>query len=188
MKTLSLLLLLSSVSASSLHAGIDFTPGTSERTLAGIKFKQLNFHEKGRTITYEQPIGWTYSGGGSGIKFIPPNVPLAAGVIEQSALPAPQAFDGEYKKTLQQRTLAAVPPSSQNAALVSDESDPILVNNNSTYEVTVSYQAFGQEFMMSVLYLNLPDTQLRFRAVAPKADFEQVHNAFRSSLLSWQWK
>ncbi len=41
---------------------------------------------------------------------------------------------------------------------------------------------------MSILYLNLPDTQLRFRTLARKEDFEKVHAAFRGSVFSWQWK
>ena len=63
----------------------------------------------------------------------------------------------------------------------------MVLNQNHTYEVIVSYQAFGQEFMMAVIYMNLPDTQVRFRSVARKDDFEKVHTAFRRSLFSWQW-
>ena len=183
-KALSLLL---SVVASAA-AGIDLTPTTTERMQAGMKFTELNFKENGRRITYEQPRGWSYSGGGAQIKFTPPNLTLAQSGIDQVPLPAPQTFDEETKKALQQKTLAAAPPDSQNVALVSEALNPAVINKLPTYEVVVSYQAFGQEFMLSVIYLNLPDTQLRFRTLARKQDFEKVHAAFRSSIFSWQWK
>jgi hypothetical protein len=41
----------------SVQAGVDFTPGSGERTLEGIVFKQILFHQDGHTITYEQPRG-----------------------------------------------------------------------------------------------------------------------------------
>lgn len=170
------------------HAGIDFSPTTSERVLSGFKFQQLNFTHGSRKISYEQPAGWSYSGGGAGIKFLPPDVTQAQSTIEQSPASGPQPLDEETRARLQQQTLASVPPDSRGAALVSELHNPLLVNNNETYEVTVSYEAFGQQFMMSVLYLNLPDTQVRFRTVARSEDFEKLHTAFRGSIFSWQWK
>jgi len=188
MKTPSLALLLSLVGVVSLHAGIDLTPVPGERVLEGIKFPQLNFQQNGRRITYEQPRGWTYAGGGSRISFTPPDAPQAQAEINQSPLPAPQSFDEETMKLLRAKTLAAVPPDSQNTVLVSEEKNPLRIANHETYAVTVSYSAGGQEFMTSILYLNLPDTQLRFRTTARKGDFEKVHGAFRGSNFSWQWK
>ena len=182
------LLLVALAASQSVHAGVDFTPTTSQRVLAGITFQQLNFRENGLRVTYEQPRGWSYSGGGSRIRFTPPDLTQAHGEIDQTPLRTPQAFDEPTKKALQEQTLAAIPADSQNVEIVSDESDPVLVNNNHTYEVTVAYTAFGQEFMMSIVYLNLKDTQLRFRTLARKSDFEKVHAAFRGSICSWQWE
>ena len=167
---------------------IDFTPTVTERKQAGITFQQLNFKEKGRVITYEHPRGWAYAGGGGGIKFTPPGLTQAYAAIEQTPLAAPQNFDEEVKKALREKTLASIPPDSQSVTLVREEADPVVVNDNHSYEVVVSYQAFGQEFMTGVIYVNLPDTQLRFRTVARKADFEKVHAAFRRSIFSWQWQ
>ena len=117
----------------------------------------------------------------------PPNLAQAKGEITQSPLPAAQAFDEEGIKALQQKALASVPPASEKVAVVSEEKSPIQVNGNATYAVTISYQAHGQEYLMSVLYLNLPDTQVSFRATARKQDFAKVHGTVRLSLLSWQW-
>ena len=172
----------------SARAAVDFTPTLTQREQAGITFQVLNFKENGRTIAYEPPRGWSYSGSGPRIRFTPPKVNQAFSDVDQVPLQKPQNFDEETKKALQQSTLTSVPAGSAAAGVVSETANPVMLRDNHSYEVIVSYQAFGQEFVMAVIYVNLPDTQLRFRTVARKPDFEAVHNAFRASLFSWQWK
>ena len=82
----------------SARAGIDFTPTSGERNVEGIVFKQILFHQDGHAISYEQPRGWTYTGGASGIKLAPPNVSQAQATIEQSPLSAPQIIDDATAK------------------------------------------------------------------------------------------
>lgn len=175
------------ISIASTQAGIDFTPTISERELAGIKFKQLNFKHNGRVVTYEQPKGWKYSGGGNSLKLNPPDVAQADAEIDQVRLEAPQKLDEETVKALQAQVLASVPKDSQNVTLVSEEKNPFRINQHETYAITISYVAFGQEFQRWVLFLNLPDTQVRFRFTARKADFDKGQKAFRASLFSWKW-
>src|SRR2546423_10214948 len=155
-----------------LLGSIDFTVTTSERVLDGIKFQQLIFHENGRKITYEQPRGWSHSGNSTSITFTPPNIPQAQASIEQLPLREPQNFDEPTMKTLQEQVLAAVPPNSQKVVIVNTEKNPFMINRHETFEVTVAYEAFGAEFQRSVLFVNLPNTQLRFRVTARKQDFE----------------
>lgn len=169
------------------NAAIEFSTSEKEHVLEGIKFRVLSFKDNGKTIWYEPPRGWSVSGGGGGLKLTPPGLAQAQGEIEQSPLPAPQPFDAEAMKALQQKTLASVPAGGEKAALVSEETSPLKVNGHETYGVTVSYQAFGQDFVMNVLYVNLPESQLRFRTTARKQDFEKVHGAMRHSILSWYW-
>ena len=171
---------------SSATGAIDFTPTPSERVLEGIKFPQLIFREEGREIVYGYPRGWTYSGSSSRIKFTPPGLTQAQAEIEQSPLPEPQTFDEPTTKALQQRVLASVPKGSENITVVSEQKNPVMVNGHETYEVTVGYKFYGQEFQLSVLYLNLPGNQLRFRVAAKKTDYEKVHGAFRRSILSFR--
>jgi hypothetical protein len=182
------LLLLTLTAATAANGSIDFTPATGERTLDGIKFKQLIFKENGHKITYEQPRDWAYFASGATIKFVPPEIPQAYAEIEQVHLQAPQNFDDATVKALQDQTLQSVSTDSTGVALVSAEKNPVVMNQHETYEVIVTYQLHGQDCELSVLYLNLPDTQLKFRCVARKADFEKVHKAFRGSLFSWQWQ
>lgn len=172
--------------ANAAPAAIDFTPTPSERILEGIKFPELIFHEDGRQIVYGYPRGWTYSGSSSRIKFTPPGLTQAQAEIEQSPLPAPQNFDEPTMKTLQDKVLTSVPKGSQEVSLLSEQKSPVMLNGNETYEVTIAYKFYGQEFQSSVLYLNLPGNQLRFRVTAKKADYEKVHSAFRRSILSFR--
>jgi hypothetical protein len=188
MKVRFLTLLLAAGVSASAQGGIDFTPAVGERELAGIKFPQLYFKDNGRTVIYEHPRGWSYSGGGPRIKFTPPELTQAFAEIDQVPLTAPQNFDEPTVKALRAKTLSLVPPDSQSVVIVSEQPDPVLVNNNHSYEFIVSYNAFGQEFMMGVVYVNLPDTQLRFRTTARKPNFQTMHDAFRGSIFSWQWK
>src|SRR5437868_4219514 len=83
---------------SSLFASVDLSPVTAERTLDGITFNQLVFHENGRKITYEQPRGWKYSGGGNSITFTPPDSAGVNASIEQSPLSATRKFDQSTTK------------------------------------------------------------------------------------------
>lgn len=168
-------------------AGVDFTPGLGERTLEGIKFTELYFHENGRKISYEQPRGWTYTGDASRIRFLPPNVAQAFGEMAQAPLAAPQNFDETSTKTLQEQVVRSVPPDSHDVAIVSAERNPLMINGHETFEVTVGYELYGQQYQRSVLFMNLPDTQLIFSFVARKSDFDRLHQAFRGSLCSLQW-
>jgi hypothetical protein len=171
-----------------VQAAIEFSSKEEEGSLEGVKFRLLYFKESGKTIGYQPPRGWTVSGGGAGLKMTPPNLSQAQGEISQSPLPAPQLFNEETTKALQEKALASVPQSSEKVALVSEEKSPLKISGKETYGVTIAYSAFGQEFMMNVLFLNLPDTQVCFRTTALKRDFEKVHGAMRGSLLSWQWR
>jgi hypothetical protein len=187
MKRILLVILNGVILASAAQAGIDFTATTGERELCGIKFPQLVFHENRRKITYEQPRGWTYSGDGSRIRFTPPNITQAQAQIEQSPLVTPQPFTEEVKQALQLQALQSVPPNSVNVAVLPPEEASVTFYGHETYEVVIDYEAGGQRYTSSVLYTNLPDTQLRFRVSARKSDFEKVHTAFRASLGSWRW-
>lgn len=183
------LLALLCAGVASAQAGIDFkTQVTETTTPMGFKAQYYSFSEKGRSITYVAPRGWTHSGGGASISFTPPGLNQARADIEQAPLPAPQEMNDEMRTALRDRTMAAVPPDSQNVTVVSETSNPVVLNQNQSHEVVISYQAFGQEFMMGIIYLNMPDTQLRFRTIARKADFDGVHSQFRRSLFTLQWK
>lgn len=77
---------------------------------------------------------------------------------------------------------------SQQAALVRQEQNPILLNNNQSFEVVVSYKGLGDNFERSVLFVNTPTNQLVFKLTARKSDFDALYRAFRASISSWEWQ
>jgi hypothetical protein len=180
--------LLLGATLSSGWCGIDFTPGIGERVLEGIKFTELYFHENGRQISYEQPRGWTYTGDSSRIRFIPPNLQQAFGEMAQAPLPTPQNFDEPTMKLLQERVVQSVPSDSRDVTVVAAEKNPLMINQHETFEVTIAYQLYGEQYRRSMLFMNLSDTQLTFAFVSRKADFDKLHQAFRGSLCSLQWR
>ncbi len=174
--------------ASSAAAAIDFTPSNGERVQEGIVFKQVIFHQDGHAITYEQPRGWNLSGDPAGMRLTPPDVSQAQVTVQQSRLSAPQVFDDATKKQLQQMVLASAPNGATNVAFVGEEESPLQIHLQPTYAVTIGYSYFGQDYGTCVLFVNLGDTQVRFRTVARKADFERIHRLFRGSLFSLAWQ
>jgi hypothetical protein len=175
------------VLAFGVRSSIDFTPGTGERVLEGIHFPEIYFHENGHKISYEQPRGWTYTGDAASIKFMPPDVRQACAEITQSALPKPQNFDEETMKSLQARAVSFLSPDAGDVVVVSAEKNPLMINQHETFEVTVAFQLYGEHYQQSVLFMSLADTQVVFRFVSRKPDFEKLRRDFRSSLCSLQW-
>ena len=63
-----------------------------------------------------------------------------------------------------------------------DRENPISICGRETYEVQLSYSAFGKRFRSSLLVCALPREQLHFRVVAPDTAFAAVYEEFRQSL------
>ena len=150
---------------------MDFTPVSGERTLEGIVFKQLLFHQDGRTISYEQPRGWTVTGDAQSLKLTPAGVSQAQASMEQAPLSEPQVLDAATTAKLASQVLASVPNESKDVTLMAEEKSPLRINQQETYAVTVSYTFYSQDYALSVLFANLPDTQLRFRVVRAESRF-----------------
>lgn len=172
----------------SAAAPIDFTPIGGQRTLDGVIFKQLIFQQDGHAIRYEPPRDWGYSGDAAGLRLNPTDISQAKATVQQVPLAAPQIFDEPTVKQLQQIALAALPPGATDQALIEEEMNPVQIHQQPTYGVTFGYKFLGQEYVANMLFVNLGDTQVRFRAVARKADFEKVWRAFRGSLFGLSWE
>src|SRR4051812_5413717 len=173
--------------AASARGEIDLTPSSSEYTAEGINFRQLSFKDGKRRIVYELPRQWSYRGSGTSLQLIPPNSARADASIQVADIPKPQAFDEKLFTALREQSLRAAPPGAQNVILLNEEFNPVRLERGDIYCVTISYQALGETFLRSTLYVNLSDAQLTFRLTARKADFEPLERAFRSSILSWHW-
>jgi hypothetical protein len=172
--------------ATSAHA-LDLTPIVSEYVAEGITFRQLTFRDGKRQAVYEPPRQWTCRGSFSGLQLTPAKTDRADAVIEAVELKAPQKLDDKATGALREQVLKSLPPASQGVTLVSEEQNPVSLENGASYAVTVAYQALGETFLRSVVFVNLPEMQLSFRLTARKADFDAVQRQFRSSICSWHW-
>jgi len=176
------------VAGTSCQAGkIDFTPIVGTRVLEGVSFPQLIFRQDGHQISYEPPRDWSYTGDTSRLRLSPAKAPQAQAIIEQTMLSSPQPLDESMVKQLPGLVTAAVPADATNIQVIAEESSPVRVNQQESYELFVTYSCFGQAYEMSALFANVGDLQLRFRLLARKADFEALHRAFRGSIFSLRW-
>lgn len=183
-----LLLLLAAALPISATASVDLTPSATEFVGEGVKYTQLTFKDDTKRVVYTLPQLWTWRGSGTQIQLTPPNCPRASAVIEAAPLDAPVALDDNFVETVRQQFTTFLPPASNGAQLVNEVRDPVPLGGNlRSYEFTASYQALGDTYMRAVLIVNTPDTQLRFKFSAPKAEFLALHQVFRASLTSWQW-
>ena len=173
------------VLVSSADSAIDLTPATKEYTREGFVYTQVTFKADKGTVIFNPPQGWTISGGKDRAQLTPQGKRFAEASIQATPSIAPQLFEEAALKTLEQKVLAEVPTGSQSIMVVKREQNPVMIGQNPSFEFVVSYQALGQLFLRSVIFVATPDTQLTFRVSAPKADFEALSTSFRRSISSW---
>lgn len=168
------------------NGGIDLTPSPTEYVANGMKFQQIIFKDEKQRIEYEPPQGWNF-GGGANQLHLKPKKNFAEAVITVTPLSKPQAFDENARQALREQFIASLPVGSQFTKVEEEVSNPVLLNGNESFEITVSYQSTGEKFFRSALFVNLRDTQLVFRLTARKDDFQALHREFKGSIFSWHW-
>ena len=185
------LLVICLFAAGAISAGvagpIDFNPSASQRELEGMVFSELIFHQDQHVISYEPPRGWTCSASSNQFILLPPNVAQARGTFSQSQLDAPQVFDETSLPQLRQFVLVSVPPDAQQTRIVSEESNPLKIHGEATYEIIATYNLFGQQRQVGVIFASAGNLQLRFRFSASKEDFPALYRIFRASLFTLHW-
>lgn len=170
----------------SASAELQLTPRVAEYELDGTKFKQLAFSDDGKTITYQSPRGWEYSGNATQLTLRPPNKPQAEATITRIPLSQPGSFDEASLKKLVNEAVAVVPKSSSNISVISEEKNPLMIQRKETFLIKLGYTFFGQKMSRSILFLNRGNEQLRFQLTCREADFSELHRAFLASHYSWQ--
>lgn len=171
-----------------VKAEIDLTPAAREYTAEGAKFEHLTFTDGKHRIEYVLPRGWSFDGTRTELRLRPPKKAFAEAVIGAVPLSKSQLLEQNAPKALQQQCVASLPPGSQFVKIEQEMENPIPFDGNHSFEVIVSYQVIGETFLRSMLFVNLPDTQLIFRFTARKDDFEPLQREFRTSLGSWHWR
>ncbi len=90
------------------------TPKIAEYELDGVKFKQFAFSDGAKTVTYQAPRGWEYSGNATQLTLRPPKKAQAEATITRIPLSQPGSFDDESLKKLVSEAVAVVPKGSED--------------------------------------------------------------------------
>jgi hypothetical protein len=170
------------------RAEIDLTPEPSVRELEGCKFPQLEFRDGGNKISYEPPRGWTYIARDKHtLALVPPNKDLVSAKIKFIPTAGTLVLDEVQLKHLKDTAAQLLPPESRIMIEPTISPNPLLLNDHPTCEVDILFVLHSQRLRMSVLFVDLGDSQLRFSLIARPGDFPDLHKAFQESWYSWQW-
>lgn len=174
--------------AGGARAEINLSPKETVRDLEGAKFKQLEFTDGTKTVTYEPPRGWTHAAqNGAQLNLYPPGKVQADAAIRVIPLQRPLTLDEAGRKLLQQQMLDSLPRGAEQVTLVEQETSPLLLNRHETVGATYTFVLSGQKLRMNVLIAPLENSELCFTLSCREADFKDLHAAFRASLFTWQW-
>jgi hypothetical protein len=183
-----ILALLIAVALTPARAAIELPPVPHESTEEGFTYQKLLFKDGKRQVVYQLPPKWTFRAREAGVQLTPPNAPFAEAVILAAPQPGLPRLDEKGIEEGKQEFLRTLPPGAQLVSIVSEQSNPVLLDNKPSYEVIASYQLMGEKFVRSALFTNFADMQVSFRLTARKSDFEKLHQTFRFSILTWHWE
>jgi hypothetical protein len=169
------------------RGAIDFTPTVSRYFNEGAEYANVTFKDEKRTVSLTLPRLWSCRGDASRLQLTPPDQGFAEGTLQAVPTKGPASFNEANVKALEQQVLNTLPPGSQGVTLVSQQENPVILNQNLSYEFVVAYQTLGKTFQRSVIFVNCPEQQLVFRFSAPKNVFDNLNRSFRQSIYSWQW-
>jgi hypothetical protein len=170
------------------QAGIDLTPRSTVTQVDGVESPKLEFRDNAVRITYAPPTHWrTLSLSPAKLQLVPPDNASAHATIEvvEAGL---SVFDAEGVELRRQQILALTPGQAQDRWIEAEEVNPVAFNGHPTCEVTASFIQDGQRLKMSVLFVDLGNSHLRFTLLCRGSEFEKLHGCFRASIASWQWQ
>jgi len=167
---------------------VEFSAALQKFEGEGITYQRLVFKDDKRVIYFQPPRGWKCSGTENQLTLAPADRSFAEAKITSAPLDRPVALDEKAADAFKQQVLSSLPEGSRNAAIVKQEQNGLMLNNNPAIEVVISYDAFGQTFQRSVILLSTPTNQVRFQFTARKSDFDTLYRAFRASVVTWEWQ
>jgi hypothetical protein len=172
--------------AASARAELLLTPRILEIEKEGGKVRQFAFSDGDKTVTYQAPRGWDYSGSSTQLTLRPPSKTLAQATITRIPLSQPGSFDEESLKRLVSEAIASVPKGSENVSVVSQEKNRLMIQRKETFLITINYTFYGQKFSRSILCLNRGNEQIRSQLTCYEADFKELDRAFFASHGTWR--
>lgn len=168
------------------HAELQLTPKVSEYKGDGATFKHFEFSDNGKTVTYQSPHGWEYSGSPAQLTLRPPGKSLAEATITRIPLSQPGSFDEESLKKLVSDAVAQIPKGSENVSVVSQEKNRLMIQGKETFLITLNYTFYGQKYGRSILLLNRGNERIRSQLTCREGDFKELHRAFLASQYTWR--
>jgi hypothetical protein len=180
-------LLLLALTTLQAGAEIDFTPTETEYSAEGFTYRKITLKDGEGRVNFTPPHHWVVRGDKDRMQLTSPNKSFVEATIQGVPLSALQRFDEAAVKAFEEQAIRAAPPGSQSVQIVKREENPVVMGQNLSFGVVISYQALGQTFQRSIVVVNCPDTQLILRFTAPKADYDTFNSDFRRSIGSWEW-
>lgn len=169
-------------------ADINLTPLHSVRELEGCKFPQVEFRDGGKRITYQLPAGWRCMPRDRfTAALVPPNDVMVSAKIKFIPTPGPLVLDDVQLNHFKETAPQLLPAESKMMTEPIITPNPVLLNTHATCEVDILFALHSQRLRMSILFVDLGDSQLRFSLIARASDFEALHKAFQESWYTWQW-
>ena len=176
------------IAASGARAEINLTPSRSVRQLDGCKFPQLEFQDGDKKITYETPTGWeAVARDRYTLALMPPNKAMVSAKIKFMPTPGTLTLDDAQLKYFADTAHQLLPEESRLMADPVVTPKPLLLNEHPTCEIELQFVLHAQRLRMSVLFVDLGSSQLRFSLISRAGDYEDLHKAFHDSWYSWQW-
>jgi hypothetical protein len=164
----------------STASALDLRPKPHTYEVEGVKIANVAFSNGADLVTYSPPADWRVSGTEDELQLISPLAQSDARITQgpkTEDVITPQAI-----AQLKQEILAKLPEDATAIEWSEDRVNPLEICGQPTHEVELSYSAFGKRFKSSLLVCNFTDRQLRFRVLAPLAEFARVYEPFRQSL------
>jgi hypothetical protein len=174
--------------AASAAWAIDFTPIVPAHDPPRMqRFPRLLFTDGEHSVSYVRPAGWQFIGSRAGLRLEAKDPSHSVATIQEVVCKTPPRFDDDSIAALKAALIAALPAGSTNVRIMSAEKNLLLIDSHETLEIVVSYFAVNLDRSQSVLFVNLPHSQLQFSLNTLKSDFPAAHELFRRSYYSWQW-
>jgi hypothetical protein len=172
-----------------LACAIDFTPRYVNEVEDGIPVHRMFFADAGRHIFFTPPGGWDATGSKSAVVLSPKNSAKAYIKIECSSDEEIPPFDEKGLKIYRQAAEDLLPREAKDLEILSENKNPVVINDWSGFEITYAFMAYGYPFYKSVGFINIGNNrQIRLVVEARRSEFGSLYKAAQVSLCSWYEK
>jgi len=168
------------------RADLLLTPKRVQYEADGVKTELLAFSDNAKTVTYQPPRGWDYSGDAARLTLRPSKAAQAEATVTKLPLKMKTGLDEETTKTLVAESLRSAPAGSANITITSQEKNAFFIAGKETFLITLSYTLYGESYVRYLVFLNRDSDQIRFQLVCRAADSRALQQEFQASLCSWR--